>query len=419
MDLAMKRSASLAVATPVDHGGESDLELAIVAVCRELCGLERLGATDQLFDRGLHSLLLPTLAARLESLTGVEVPIEQFFLRPNARALALYVASLKDPGARVARRSGAGPDPSTKVPKGRIIDLSIGEHPWRVGATLTVPEHSSPCPAAVLVPGSGALDRDSTVRGVSPFRDIAEGLAARGIATIRFDKRSFAHDWRPGAAEGTVENEIVVDALAAAAALRDFSDEVREDAVFVLGHSLGALVTPDIVSRVPSAAGMVLLAPAARWTPLTIVEQLRRRSGLSPERLSALEEVAREIVAGRVDPGRSFVEIPVGYMMDIMRRDPIARVRESRLPALLLRGEADQQIGAEHHAAWVAELAGQRGFEAEVMPGLDHFFTSDDALTNDAASVRVHPSVLSRIADFILGTMMKRDARERAGLEGG
>ena len=58
---------------------------------------------------------------------------------------------------------------------------------------LTLPEGEGPFPAAVLVHGSGSSNMDEKVGKLTPFRDIAQGLARRGVATIRYDKRSFAH----------------------------------------------------------------------------------------------------------------------------------------------------------------------------------------------------------------------------------
>ena len=58
---------------------------------------------------------------------------------------------------------------------------------------LTLPDGDGPFPAVVLVHGSGSSNMDEKVGKLTPFKDIALGLADRGIASVRYDKRSYAH----------------------------------------------------------------------------------------------------------------------------------------------------------------------------------------------------------------------------------
>ena len=89
---------------------------------------------------------------------------------------------------------------------------SLGELP----GTLTVPEGDGPFPAVVLVHGSGPNDRDETLMGQKPFRDLAEGLAGKGIAVYRYDKRTYVYGARLQADRGiTLMEETVEDAAAA------------------------------------------------------------------------------------------------------------------------------------------------------------------------------------------------------------
>src|SRR5207302_9634236 len=71
-----------------------------------------------------------------------------------------------------------------------VEDVSVE---WAVPGTLSMPVGNGPFPAVVLVHGSGPNDRDETVGLNMPFRDLAWGLASRGIAVLRFDKRTRVH----------------------------------------------------------------------------------------------------------------------------------------------------------------------------------------------------------------------------------
>src|SRR4029079_4108127 len=126
----------------------------------------------------------------------------------------------------------------------RTEDATGGTGPLSLPGTLTMPTGSGPFPAIVLVHGSGPNDRDESVGGVKVFRDLAEGLSSRGIAVLRYEKRTRAH---PASFVGhfTVNDETVDDAVAAAALLRS-RHGIDPARLFVLGHSLGGMMAPRI-----------------------------------------------------------------------------------------------------------------------------------------------------------------------------
>jgi len=140
--------------------------------------------------------------------------------------------------------------------------------------TLTIPDGKGPFPAAIIVPGSGSIDRDESSLANRPFKDLAEGLSTRGIVVLRYDKRTFAAPKTLDLMSVTVDSEVIEDAVAAVTTLRA-RPEVRTDRIFVVGHSLGAVLAPEIAKRAAPVAGIVLLAPAARKLPQIIVDAAR------------------------------------------------------------------------------------------------------------------------------------------------
>src|SRR5437868_1779970 len=92
-------------------------------------------------------------------------------------------------------------------------EVTVGEGEWKLPGTLTVPNGSGPFPAIVLVHGSGPNDRDETVGAIKVFKDLAEGLASRGIAVLRYEKRTKQYAGRmAGLPKMTVAEETVDDA---------------------------------------------------------------------------------------------------------------------------------------------------------------------------------------------------------------
>jgi dienelactone hydrolase len=111
-----------------------------------------------------------------------------------------------------------------------------------------------------LVHGSGPNDRDETVGGTKVFKDLAEGLASRGIVVLRYEKRTKQYGARmANMPRYTVQDEAVDDAAKAAAMLQT-QPQVDPRRVFVLGHSLGGYIAPRIAEEEGKLAGLILLA---------------------------------------------------------------------------------------------------------------------------------------------------------------
>src|SRR5687767_15010111 len=156
----------------------------------------------------------------------------------------------------------------------REKEITIGKGEWALPGTLTVPSGAGPFPAVVLVHGSGPNDRDETIGPNKPFRDLAWGLAARGIAVLRYEKRTRHYGDEIAAVSGlTVQEETVDDALAGVALLRK-TEGVDPRRVFILGHSFGGMLAPRIGKRDSEIAGYVLLAAATRPIEDAMIEQL-------------------------------------------------------------------------------------------------------------------------------------------------
>jgi len=130
----------------------------------------------------------------------------------------------------------------------REVEVGKGGE-WPLGATLTIPKGTGPFAAVILVHGSGPNDRDETIGPNKPFQDLAWGLASRGIAVLRYEKRTRIYGPKlvadPKFVSMTVREETIDDSLEAVLFLRTM-DRIDQKRIFVLGHSLGGMLIPRI-----------------------------------------------------------------------------------------------------------------------------------------------------------------------------
>lgn len=117
---------------------------------------------------------------------------------------------------------------------------------YKLPGRFTFPKEGKNFPIVILVHGSGPHDMDETIGPNKPFKDLAEGLASKGVATLRYYKRTKRY---PNEVmkepEINIYNEVVDDALEAIK-LAAAHDKLDEKKLFVLGHSLGGMLAPKI-----------------------------------------------------------------------------------------------------------------------------------------------------------------------------
>jgi alpha-beta hydrolase superfamily lysophospholipase len=236
-------------------------------------------------------------------------------------------------------------------------DFSVGEGERALPGTLALPDGTGEAadrrvPAVVLVHGSGPQDRDESIGANKPFLDLARGLAARGIAVLRYEKRTHARPQDFADGEFTIDDETTNDAVLAVDALRK-APGVDPDRVFVLGHSQGGMLAPRIAAVSSHVAGLVLLAAPSRPLLDIVVEQNRRLAVLDDGKTSDAERAAIQALVEQVritrdpntDPStKTVLGQPVGYWRSVDRVEPVVEAARVALPMLVLQGARDIQV---------------------------------------------------------------------------
>jgi uncharacterized protein len=321
------------------------------------------------------------------------------------------------------------PSEASVPPAAVTLPAGLGERPltvgdgsdWPLPGTLTRPAGGSGrFPAIVLVHGSGPQDRDETVFGNAPFRDLAYGLALRGVAVFRYDKRTKVHAAKIGASMSafTVNEETVADARAAVA-LVAAQPEVDPARVFVLGHSLGGMLVPRIAAGLKPLAGAVVLAGNARPVEDLIVEQMEYLVGSDTSAAARAElDRARDAVRRIKDPSLKAGEMltvlgaptPASYWLDLRGYEPAKAAAALAIPLLVLQGERDYQVRTTDFDLWKAALANRPGAAFKRYPSLNHLFIAGTGMAKPEeyqTPGHVSDEVIGDIAAWIEGQVKK------------
>lgn len=155
--------------------------------------------------------------------------------------------------------------------------IIIGENTrYPLNGLLTLPDDTAkPVPAVVFVHGSGASNMDEKVGKLTPFKDLARGLARHGIASVRYDKRSFAHGFKllmDKSQDVTVKIETIDDAILATELLKK-DPRIDSERVFIIGHSMGGMLAPRIDAEGGNYAGLIIMAGSPRKLEEIILDQ--------------------------------------------------------------------------------------------------------------------------------------------------
>lgn len=296
-------------------------------------------------------------------------------------------------------------------------EVLVGNPGKSLPGTLTIPiaRTASRRAAVVIIHGSGPLDRDGSVGASAPYKDIARGLAKKGIISLRFDKRSLVRPEEFQGKEFTVNDEVVDDAIEAVQLLKR-TDGIDPSQVYIFGHSLGGFVAPLIASEARNIAGLILFAAPAR-SPLTLLQEqsayLAELDGTVDEQeRKKLQELASTVSAIRSPtPDKAalpaLLGVPVSYWRSLEEIDPLELTASLALRVLVLHGQRDYQVGRPDWSLWEEGLKGSPHVQFKRYPDLNHLGITGTGRSSPAEYLKegaVDTRLISDIAKWICTT---------------
>ena len=310
-------------------------------------------------------------------------------------------------------------------------DLTFDSAPGvKLAGTLTLPPGKGPFPAAVMITGSGAQDRDETLLGHKPFAVWADALTRRGIAVLRWDDRGFAKS--TGDFSKATSEDFAADGLAAMAYLRT-RREIDPKRIGVIGHSEGGMVGPMMAAKDPRVAFVVMMAGPGAPIPQLMAAQreaVGRTMGVPAAAITRNEAVLQKMEAALaqakppaqaqadaikvlVDAGVPAAAAPpqvaavsTPWYRWFMAYDPRPTLAKLRMPVLALNGDKDVQVVSSLNLPPIREaLKANRDATVVELPGLNHLFqTAMTGGPGEYAQIEetTAPSALNLMVDWVV-----------------
>ncbi len=286
-------------------------------------------------------------------------------------------------------------------------ELTLASSGSELAGTLLVPA-GEPIATALLISGSGPIDRDSNMKRmkIDVMRQVAHYLASVGIASFRYDKRGVARSTGDYRATGFHDN--VADARAALERLRALPG-IDADRIVAIGHSEGALIATELAAAGVGLAGAVLLAGAAqpgeqvlRWQatqvatslpgPAKLLLKLLRKDlmKIQDKRLAQLKGATDDVIRVQL------VRVNARWFREFMAYGPADALERAKTPILAITGAKDLQVDPSDIA--IMERLALDDFTGEVVPDLTHLLRREDG----PPSLRTYKKQVKRPVDVAL-----------------
>lgn len=306
--------------------------------------------------------------------------------------------------------------------KEKIIIGKDTKYPLK--GVMTIPECvERPVPAVVFVHGSGASNMDEKVGKLTPFKDLAEGLAIHGIASVRYDKRTFAHAFKLlREKEITVKNETIDDAILATQMLKN-DPRIDENNIFIIGHSMGAMLAPRIDDEGGNYKGLIMMAGSPRKLEEIMIDQmdevLQPSKGLVQKimkkqyaKFSSLFEGMYDLSPDEAKRKKMGGGTTLYYFQEMGEHSAPDYLSRTQKPMLIVQGEKDFQVSVEKdYNAYKQLLSGRNNVEFRLYNNLNHAFVpsvhGNIMLAKQEYSVEQHigEHVIADIANWIRRTV--------------
>lgn len=281
-----------------------------------------------------------------------------------------------------------------------------------IPGTLTRPIGKANYPLVILIHGFGPSDRDLSVFANKPFQDIAWALAQAGIASFRYDKRTYIRENESDISSFTVYEETINDAVSATNMAKELGG-VDPNRIYVLGFSQGGYLTPRIAELLPDATGYILVSSPAEHIKNYLKEQYEYLA-MEDGQISLFEHDLINQISVDIDMLGKPSQIPddvkvqgfyKDYWIDLNAYNPVQVASKITVPVLLIHGERDYQVTKKQFNLWQDIFLESENWTFKSYPELNHFMMKGEGNSYSSEYKEenyVDQQVIQDIANFIL-----------------
>jgi dienelactone hydrolase len=296
---------------------------------------------------------------------------------------------------------------------------------FTLAGTLLLPKSKGPFPAVITITGSGQQTRDERLPlpGLEKYRlfgQIAEALAARGMAVLRVDDRGVGKSSGLQTLVSATSADFADDVRAQVEYLRSRS-EIDPKRIALAGHSEGGIIAPMVAASDPQIAAIVLMAGTANRGDVVLGYQINYQldtdTTLTPavkatRRTEGLDQIRTIVESG--DTSKMPELMRSAWMKFFLTYDPLPAVAKVRQPILILQGAIDRQVTADQAPMIekAARTAGNKDVTVRLYPGLNHLFlpakTGAPAEYTSLSTATIGEDVIKQMGDWLVEKLRVR-----------
>lgn len=259
---------------------------------------------------------------------------------------------------------------------------------FRIPGTLSIPNVPGKHPLVILIHGSGPNDRDESFGPLKPFKDLTCGFTSKGIAVLRFEKRTriFRSLLDHELPAYTLNEEVMKDVKNAIAMAKQ-DTTIDTTRIFLCGHSFGGMILPRIVKENPGIKGLIFLTPNGQKLEDSFYAQAQYLANemkdasvkkMYLDSAKASQTKIKSITMGSEKDSSKIFDSPTSWWYEIKDYDQIGAAKSLSLQMLFVFGGRDYQVTSTDAELWTSALKANKNVQFKKYPKLNHFFIAGE-----------------------------------------